>query len=430
MSKIRMRPPGLRSIFRIAISTLLLALALSRMAACAESSLPQLKKIYEQQTEKIETDFGRRLEAALAEYGKALVSTESRCKKSGDLKGLLAVREEKERLQTEKKVPDEDSSGVLTSVADARVSYRRAVANAKVRRATQIKTLSVNYAKHLTALRKQLVIQDKLEEAQVVDGEIKRIDLIAALVATEIPNAAKPDPKPVPREREPTPAKLSPSELGAERKLAAALKKRLVLHYDFSASDDGKITDLSKQRNHGEGEEVEIREGVCVFDRPFACVKVPHDKSLGFKDEITMAVWANVSRPPTKTAQFISKWLSGFEDKALNVGRELFPRFECFRADILHATTPLTVGQWHHVAGTMDRDEVRLYVDGRLNARCSTDGKTIGNSGGPLYLGRNLSRKHVDAWVDFHGSLDDVMIWDRALSDEEVQALYRRGREK
>lgn len=315
MAETPIRPSGLCSVIRIAGPAFLLVLAVPRVATCAPSSLPPLKKIYEQETQSIETDVAGRLEAALGDYEKALVSIEDRCRKSGDLNGLLAVRKEKERLQTEKSVPDKNSSGVPTSVADARASYHRAAADAKVRHATRIRTLSVNYAKHLTALRKQLVIRDKLKQAQVVDGEIKRIDLIVALVTTEIPDAAKPDPKPVPRERKPTPAKLS-------------------------------------------------------------------------------------------------------------------PEFMCFRAGNLRATTPLTLGQWHHVTGTMDGNEVRLYVDGKLNARDRTDGKRIANSTGSLYIGQSHSRKGEGVWSAFYGSLDDVMIWDRALAEKEVQALYQRGREK
>jgi len=78
----------------------------------------------------------------------------------------------------------------------------------------------------------------------------------------------------------------------------------------------------------------------------------------------------------------------------------------------------------------MDGNEVRLYIDGKLNTLNSTDGEEIGNSVASLYLGQDLSRRNQGVWSPFYGSLDDVMIWDRALSEEEVQALYQRGRER
>lgn len=50
------------------------------------------------------------------------------------------------------------------------------------------------------------------------------------------------------------------------------------------------------------------------------------------------------------------------------------------------ATTRLTPGTWHHLAGVFDGEQVRLYVDGRLEGRAAGMGKRTANKL-PLYIG-------------------------------------------
>ncbi|MBW2984055.1 right-handed parallel beta-helix repeat-containing protein [Candidatus Woesearchaeota archaeon] len=85
-----------------------------------------------------------------------------------------------------------------------------------------------------------------------------------------------------------------------------------------------------------------------------------------------------------------------------------------------------STGEWHHVVGVFDRyasgGRLKLYVDGILSATNPGDdadilegdkGITIGRYGGLYY---------------FKGSIDEVKIYDKALSAEQVKALYE-GRE-
>jgi hypothetical protein len=84
------------------------------------------------------------------------------------------------------------------------------------------------------------------------------------------------------------------------------------------------------------------------------------------------------------------------------------------------------VGEWHHVAGVLDRasDSLLLYVDGTL-----MDAKTIGSLGSldtnvPLALGvLERGSGHLNSEY-FDGSMDEVRILNRALSAGEVQADF------
>jgi arylsulfatase A-like enzyme len=93
-------------------------------------------------------------------------------------------------------------------------------------------------------------------------------------------------------------------------------------------------------------------------------------------------------------------------------------------------TTPLNDGVWHHVAVVVDNfdgsedvnvRETKLWVDGVLDPVGSSDGRVLatGSTLVPCLGGSN----HNDGY-NFKGKLDDVRIFDRALSDAEVQELY------
>jgi hypothetical protein len=85
------------------------------------------------------------------------------------------------------------------------------------------------------------------------------------------------------------------------------------------------------------------------------------------------------------------------------------------------ARSPLRTDEWVHLVGVFDaaREELRLYVDGRREDRRSLN--SAQHSLGQLTLGCALwDRKRVDP---FHGSIKQVKIWGRALSDTDVSVL-------
>ena len=75
----------------------------------------------------------------------------------------------------------------------------------------------------------------------------------------------------------------------------------------------------------------------------------------------------------------------------------------------------LPVGTVHHVAVTKTGSTVRLYVDGSLNATKTLAG-SIATHGRPLRIGMR------DGSKPFGGTIDEVAIYDRALSSTRIQA--------
>ena len=73
---------------------------------------------------------------------------------------------------------------------------------------------------------------------------------------------------------------------------------------------------------------------------------------------------------------------------------------------------------WHFICGVKDQNKYSIYVDGSLSKSGTNTHSYSANDS--IWIGNH------GAWNEggFVGLIDDVRIYDRALSAEEVQALY------
>jgi hypothetical protein len=80
---------------------------------------------------------------------------------------------------------------------------------------------------------------------------------------------------------------------------------------------------------------------------------------------------------------------------------------------------PATANQWTHVAvvysGSLN--QVRLYINGAASAPMALPAGPINNSNRPIAVGGHPS------WNAFDGTIDEVKLWDRALSATQVAQL-------
>jgi len=88
----------------------------------------------------------------------------------------------------------------------------------------------------------------------------------------------------------------------------------------------------------------------------------------------------------------------------------------------VRGTANVNDGQWHHAAGVYDGSELRLYIDGKLDASAKTQG-SINVSKFPVWIGDN-SEEPGRGW---NGLIDDVRIYNYALSQAEIDNLAQKG---
>ena len=122
---------------------------------------------------------------------------------------------------------------------------------------------------------------------------------------------------------------------------------------------------------------------------------------------------------------------SGFEEayalvKLRSGGQDVF-NFVLTTADKtrvgINSTTAIQAGQFYHVAGTFDGQTARLYVNGVLEASAPAN-LTLDYSSRSLYLGSS-GIPFFDGY--FNGVLDEVQIYNRALSEAEIQSIVDAG---
>jgi len=80
------------------------------------------------------------------------------------------------------------------------------------------------------------------------------------------------------------------------------------------------------------------------------------------------------------------------------------------------------VDDWYHVVSTYDSSESILYINGSRTDSTETDGNNLNSNSNKLMLGNDATGAN-----GFRGKIDDLRIFDRALSPSEVFELYQWG---
>jgi hypothetical protein len=83
--------------------------------------------------------------------------------------------------------------------------------------------------------------------------------------------------------------------------------------------------------------------------------------------------------------------------------------------------TAITLNVWQHVAVTLDNGTLTFFVDG-LNRGVSTGVPTPIARTDSIFIGAR-----IDGRRNFDGGIDEVQIWNRALTQPEIQINMNLG---
>jgi hypothetical protein len=89
---------------------------------------------------------------------------------------------------------------------------------------------------------------------------------------------------------------------------------------------------------------------------------------------------------------------------------------------VVVSTTKVVAGTWFHVMGVKSLGKISIYVDGHLEATGTSSAKSRKTANGDLYIGANP----MDGTY-FAGLIDEVVFYERALSDSDVRQIYQAG---
>ena len=93
-----------------------------------------------------------------------------------------------------------------------------------------------------------------------------------------------------------------------------------------------------------------------------------------------------------------------------------------FDAYSISGNTSLALNTWYHVAGTWDGSVVKIYLNGVLDASPTARAGPIGTDTRPVYLGGRTGNTDT-----LNGVLDDVRLYNRALSAADINMVYQGG---
>ena len=218
---------------------------------------------------------------------------------------------------------------------------------------------------------------------------------------------------------------------------ADSLKQGLILHYDFDHEFvGGKVPDLSGSKNDGTAVGVQWvakghRGGSMQFGLKDCYITVPNNDSLN-PPQFTLSAWIQTSFTDWIWRRIFDKCTGhgydltmGGDDKTNTA-----PRGQVFLevgSGWNGSGIKVADGRWHHVVGTFNGSALHVYVDGKPMGRV---GHWIGvpvKTAYDLTIGANRSNPDAslgEVGPSFNGSMDDVMMFNRALSAKEVKALY------
>ncbi|MFD1152059.1 LamG-like jellyroll fold domain-containing protein [Saccharothrix hoggarensis] len=164
-----------------------------------------------------------------------------------------------------------------------------------------------------------------------------------------------------------------------------------------------------------------VRGSALAFDGDgdFAQTAAP---VLDTRGDYTVAAWVTMESLPGNYATAVSQDGRRTENPFyLQYGQGRFAFSAPGGRRATHEVTP-ELGRWYHLVGVHDTaaGELRLYVDGQRVATTPAGPAEV--STGPLTIGRaRYAGQSVDWW---HGSVDEVRAFGRALGDAEVGQLF------
>jgi len=219
-----------------------------------------------------------------------------------------------------------------------------------------------------------------------------------------------------------------------------SLASGLVGHWTFDGPDMGTTSAMDRSGNNNLGwlmnlpQKVfgQIGQGI-EFNGTTNYVVAPYSSSIAGLSNVTYTAWI---APGLNEVKGILGGLNGEEGSAFNYiridnnGTEVNnPEIQAtFNIGGVTNTRTAQIAsrtyEWLHIAYSYDGSFEKIYMNGVLQTTVTNSGALASNTERGIIIGTNL----VNGGVYFRGKIDDVRIYNRALSDDEVKRLYNMGR--
>lgn len=145
---------------------------------------------------------------------------------------------------------------------------------------------------------------------------------------------------------------------------------------------------------------------------------------------LTLSAWVKETSLPSGNPEVVSRdtsgntyiWSLGFRRVNSTTAKVSFRIRTGTTTTTLNSTANYTIGSWMHIAGVYDGSTMTIYKNGDSVGSTSKTG-TLSTSAATTLIGDQTP----DSETGFIGTIDEVGIWNRALSGTEVSDMYLRG---
>jgi outer membrane lipoprotein-sorting protein len=150
-------------------------------------------------------------------------------------------------------------------------------------------------------------------------------------------------------------------------------------------------------------------------------VEISNEANFDINDQITVCAWVNITDVPQEWTGIVTKGDSAWR-MSTSFAKNIF-HFGVSSKEYINGKTTVDSGQWHNVVCVYDGQKINIYVDGKLDISMPRTGP-IATNNFPVCIGENIELKGRC----FHGLIDDVRIYNYALSENEIVALNNGAR--
>jgi len=209
----------------------------------------------------------------------------------------------------------------------------------------------------------------------------------------------------------------------------ATLDDSVVLYLPFDEGSGNTVADGSSYGNDAVvngGEWVSGKYGGGMELGAEKFLEIADNDSLDLTTTLSISMWVKIAAGGEATQSGLEKqpaWQPGeYNLAAVYDGGVLLQAADlpadC--ADSAVTTESIQDDKWHHIAGTWNGKVIKVYIDGveKKSLACAGEIK-VGD--GNMYVG---SRGGTQRWVN--GMLDEIKVYNRALSADEVKADMTR----
>ncbi|MFA5061270.1 MAG: LamG-like jellyroll fold domain-containing protein, partial [Candidatus Pacearchaeota archaeon] len=138
----------------------------------------------------------------------------------------------------------------------------------------------------------------------------------------------------------------------------------------------------------------------------------------------SISVWVKKDTAQTGDWQsIVARGQNGYLMTGRNTGSVTFGKQAASSSQLTSTGTPMANTNWHHLVGTYNGSRLRFYIDGVFDSYL--DNTHTYDHTKDLRIGGDVTYGEY-----FGGTIDELMIFDRALSDSEVSQIYMSNLQK